>query len=97
MNNSEMLIMSSADMLTMTIISTLCLTGAAIVFFALRHKTKMKELEIESLRIQKANLQAEVNQAVQEKMDEYKDRVQVLEEIITSKNYDVSEKISRIK
>ena len=61
------------------------------------HKRKMKELEIEALKIQKANLQAEVEKAVSLRLGDQLNRIEVLEAIVTDKNYELSEKITRLK
>ena len=97
MTNAEVLTMSSGDMTTMTVFSIICGTAMFVAFGFMRHRAKMKALDVEALRIQKANLQAEVNRAVEESMKQYKERMQILEEIITSKQYALDEKISRIK
>ena len=75
------------------------MAAALAIFFVIFavHRTKMKLLEIEALKIQKANLQAEVKHATEEEMSKMKDRVEVLEAIVTSKNYDLSERITRVK
>ena len=97
MTSGDLMGMTSWDFTTISIISTMCLTALVVAFGVMRHRSKMKELEIEALRVQKANLQSEVNHAVDERMEQYKDRMQVLEAIVTSKNYDLNEKISKIK
>ena len=71
--------------------------GMIFVFGCGRYYRGMKLLEIEALKIQQTNLTLEVKQAVKSEMDEYKERVHVLEEIVTTKDYDLSEKISKIK
>lgn len=97
MDSGELVGMTSEGLAAVSIISTVCLTALVVAFGVMRHRSKMKVLEIEALRVQKANLQSEVNHAVDERMEQYKDRMQVLEEIITSKNYDLNEKITSIK
>ena len=61
------------------------------------NKSKLKELEIEALKIQKSNLEAEVEEAVNKKLSEQLSRIEVLEAIVTDKNYDLNEKITRLK
>jgi len=61
------------------------------------HKKAMKELELETLKVKKANLQEEVELAVNKEFGEQKSRIEVLEAIITDKNYDLNEKITRLK
>lgn len=73
----------------------------SVPFFTLiamnAHKTKIKELELEALKVKKANLEAEVEKAVNKKMADQLSRIEVLEAIVTDKNYDLSEKITRLK
>jgi len=60
------------------------------------HKKKIKELEIEASKLENTNLEALVEDAVNKKMAEQLSRIQVLEAIVTDKNYDLSEKITRL-
>lgn len=61
------------------------------------HKTKLKELEIEALKIKKANIEAEVEAAVNKKLGDQLNRIEVLEAIVTDSNYELNEKITRLK
>ncbi|MGJ8691305.1 MAG: hypothetical protein ACSHW0_02350 [Thalassotalea sp.] len=68
-----------------------------IVAALLGNKTKMKMLEIEALKIQKANLTAEVEDAVDRKLAAQLTRIEILEAIVTDKNYELNDKISKLK
>lgn len=68
-----------------------------IVIVVTIHKRKLKELEIEALKIEKINLQAEVESAVNKKLGDQLNRIEILEAIVTDKNYDLNEKITKLK
>ena len=68
-----------------------------IVVTYLGHKEKIKKLEIEGLKIQKSNLQNEVNDAVERQLKDTLSRIEVLEAIVTDKNYELNDKIHRLK
>jgi len=59
------------------------------------HKKAMKQLEIEALKIEKINLESVVDEAVNRIVGNQLSRIEVLEAIVTDKNYDLSEKISK--
>ena len=61
------------------------------------HKKNMKKLENEQLEIQQANVQNEVSDAVQREIKEILNRIEVLEAIVTDRNYELGEKIKRLK
>jgi hypothetical protein len=61
------------------------------------HKKKIKELEVEALKLEKANLEAVVEDAVNKVIGDQLSRIEVLEAIVTDKNYDLNEKITRLK
>jgi hypothetical protein len=71
-----------------------------IAFFTIvvisSHKKKIKELEIEALKSEHTNLEGVVKDAVNKAMAEQLSRIEVLEAIVTDKNYDLSEKITRL-
>lgn len=77
--------------------ATLPVMGMLITLFLIGHHQKMKKLELEALKIQKANVQNEVNDAVERRLKDMIDRVEVLEAIVTDKGYDLNEKITRLK
>lgn len=60
-------------------------------------KTKQKALELELLKTKKANIEAEVEAAVNKKLGDQLNRIEVLEAIVTDKNYELNEKITRLK
>lgn len=68
-----------------------------IVLLFVSYKQNMKKMEIEALKIQKENLQHEVEQAVNKKLGDQLSRIEVLEAIVTDKNYELNEKITRLK
>ena len=68
-----------------------------IVAISLGHREKIKKLEVEGLQIQKSNLQNEVNDAVERQLRDTISRIEVLEAIVTDKNYELNEKIHRLK
>ncbi len=69
----------------------------AIIAVIQTQKTKMKQLEIEALKIQQATLKAEVDDAVNTKLAAYLERIETLEAIVTDKSYDLNEKITKLK
>ena len=69
----------------------------AIVAIVYSHKTKIKQLEIEALNIQKATIKTEVEEAVNVKLAEHLQRIEILEAIITDKSYDLHEKITKLR
>lgn len=84
--------------LWMFLIITMLVTGLFLyILITTVHKKTMKELEIEALRIQKSNLETEVEDAVNRKLGDQITRIEILEAVVTDKNYDLNEKISRLK
>jgi|GEM_PF-977999 len=61
------------------------------------HKKSMKELEVEALRIKKADIQAEIESAVNKALAVQASRLEVLEAIVTDDSYQLNEKITRLK
>jgi hypothetical protein len=57
----------------------------------------MKTLEVEALKIQKANLKSEVEEAVNNRIGDLQGRIEVIEAIVSDKNYELNEKITRLK
>lgn len=68
-----------------------------VTFIVLKHQRRLKELEVEKLRVERVNLRKEVDEAVAEKFANHAGRIEVLEAIVTDKNYDLSDKITRLK
>lgn len=57
---------------------------------------KLKELEIEALKVKNINLKAEVEDAVARHIKNLNDRIAVLEAIVTDKKYELNENISHL-
>jgi hypothetical protein len=67
-----------------------------IILVLSTNKKKIKELEVEALKLEKANLETEVAAAVNKILGDQLSRIEVLEAIVTNKNYDLNEKITRL-
>jgi hypothetical protein len=80
--------------LTVSVVFT---TALLIIVVVNGHKKKLKELEIEALKIENVNLQTVVEDAVNKIVGEQLRRIEVLEAIVTDKSYDLNEKITRLK
>ena len=78
-------------------VSTFCGVMLVVVVAALAHIRKMKELEVEKYKAQKANLREEIDSALEKRFSDHAKRIEVLEAIVTDKNYDLSDKITRLK
>lgn len=80
-------------------LSTAVFTGMmlAITGMSLAHVKSLKKMELEKYKAQQANLQEEVEKAVGREFKKLKQRVEVLEAIVTDKNYELSEKITQLK
>jgi spore coat protein CotF len=61
------------------------------------NKRKLKELEVEALKVTNINLKAEVEDAVSRHIKSQKDRIEVLEAIVTDKKYELNENISNLR
>ena len=68
-----------------------------IVAIWAEHKKNMKKLDNERLEIQEANVQNEVSDAVSRELKQIIHRIEVLEAIVTDRNFDLDEKITRLK
>ena len=68
-----------------------------IVALVQSHKRKIKELEIEALKVKQLNIKDEVEDAVTRQLAEQLSRIEVLEAIVTDKKYQLNEKIQRLK
>ena len=53
------------------------------------HKRSMKQLDIEVLKIEKSNLFADLEEAINKKLDDQLSRIEVLETIVTEKSNDL--------
>ena len=78
-------------------VGSVCLLVLMLGLFFIVYKQKMKELEIEKQKIEKTNLQNEVSDAVDRELGSIASRIEVLEAIVTDKNYGLSDKIERLK
>ena len=72
-------------------------TPVLIIMVITSHTRKLKKLEIEKLKIEKANMEAEVDAAVQKHLGSLASRVEVVEAIVTDHKYELNEKIKRLK
>lgn len=80
--------------LSVTIIfGTTFLTILAVVI----NKRKLKELEVEALKVKHIHLKQEVEEEVSRQLKQQNDRIEVLEAIVTEKNYGLNEKITNLK
>jgi hypothetical protein len=61
------------------------------------NKRKLKELEVEALKVTNINLKAEVEDAVSRHIKSQNDRIEVLEAIVTDKKYELNENISNLR
>jgi hypothetical protein len=61
------------------------------------NKRKLKELEVEALKIKNINLKAEVEDAVIRHLKTQNDRIEVLEAIVTDKKYLLNENITNLR
>ncbi|MCJ8317996.1 MAG: hypothetical protein MJK12_00075 [Colwellia sp.] len=66
-----------------------------IVFMV--QKTKVKQLEIEALKIKSNNLDLDAEDMVNKNLQDQLSRIEILEAIVTDKNYDLSERITQLK
>jgi hypothetical protein len=78
-------------------VATLCLLILMLGIIYVGYQEKMKKLEIERQKIEQTNLQHEVADAVEREYAGLVSRIEVLEAIVTEENYDLSEKITRLK
>jgi hypothetical protein len=60
------------------------------------NKKKIKELEVEALKLEKSNVETEVAAAANKILGNQLSRIEALEAIVTDKNYDLNEKITRL-
>ena len=60
------------------------------------NKRKLKELEVEALKVTIINLKAEVEDAVSRYLKSQNNRIEVLEAIVTDKKYELIENIANL-
>lgn len=58
---------------------------------------KLKELQLEALKVKNINLKAEVEDAVSRHLKSQNDRIAVLEAIVTDKKYELNENITNLR
>jgi hypothetical protein len=61
------------------------------------NKRKIKELEIEVLKVKSINIKTEVEDEVSRQLKSQNDRIEVLEAIVTDKKYDLNESINNLQ
>lgn len=61
------------------------------------HKKKLKELDIEAKRLENANLETLIEDAVTKQLGNQLTRIEVLEAIVTQQNYELNEEITKLK
>ena len=77
--------------------------GAALITIMLiaitmiLNKRKLKELEVEALKVTNINLKAEVEDAVSRHLKSQNNRIEVLEAIVTDKKYELNENIAHLR
>ncbi|WP_293751123.1 hypothetical protein [uncultured Paraglaciecola sp.] len=72
-------------------------TILAIAITMIINKRKLKELEVEALKVTNINLKAEVEGAVSRHIKSQNDRIEVLEAIVTDKKYALNEDITNLR
>ncbi|MGX5172567.1 hypothetical protein ACUR5C_00905 [Aliikangiella sp. IMCC44653] len=70
---------------------------SSIIIAIFAHKKSIKELEVEALKVERANLDEMVEKAVKKHLGDQLSRIEVLEAIVTDKKYELNEKIARLK
>ena len=78
-------------------ITTVATFVAITLIAVINNKTKMKELEIEELKIKNLNIKAEVEAAVEKHLKNQNERIQTLEAIVTDKQYELNVKITSLR
>lgn len=80
--------------LTVTVLAGI---GFLVMIIITGNQRKMKELEVEALKVQKVNLKNAVEDAVLRHIKDQNTRIEVLEAIVTDKKYDLNQKITNLK
>ena len=73
------------------------ITIMVIAITMILNKRKLKELEVEALKVTNINLKAEVEDAVSRHLKSQNNRIEVLEAIVTDKKYELNENISNLR
>ncbi|MDT0594994.1 hypothetical protein [Glaciecola petra] len=71
--------------------------GFLVMIIITGNQRKMKELEVEALKVQNVNLKNAVEDAVLRHIKDQNTRIEVLEAIVTDKKYDLNQKITNLK
>jgi hypothetical protein len=61
------------------------------------NKRKLKELDVEALKVKCINIKAEVEDAVSRQLKSQNGRIEVLEAIVTDKKYELNENITNLR
>ena len=72
------------------------ITIMVIAITMILNKRKLKELEVEALKVTNINLKAEVEDAVSRHLKSQNNRIEVLEAIVTDKKYELNENIANL-
>ena len=73
------------------------ITIMVIAITMILNKRKLKELEVEALKVTNINLKAEVEDAVSRHLKSQNNRIEVLEAIVTDKKYELNENIANLR
>ncbi len=73
------------------------ITIMVIAITMILNKRKLKELEVEALKVTNINLKAEVEDAVSRHLKSQNNRIEVLEAIVTDKKYELNENIAHLR
>lgn len=82
---------------TFLIVCTLTLGGFLYILITTVNKKQIRDLEFETQKLEKVNIQTEVDAAVDKKLKEVMKRIEVLESIVTTKTFALDEEISKLK
>ena len=77
-------------------IGAVLITILVIAINMVFNKRKLKELEVEALKVTNINLKAEVEDAVSRHLKSQNNRIEVLEVIVTDKKYELNENIANL-
>ena len=75
------------------VLSTILVIAITMVI----NKRKLKELEVEALKVTNINLRAEVEDVVSRHLKSQNNRIEVLEAIVTDKKYELNDNISNLR
>ena len=78
-------------------IGALLSTILVIAITMVINKRKLKELEVEALKVTNINLRAEVEDVVSRHLKSQNNRIEVLEAIVTDKKYELNDNISNLR